>query len=278
MKQYTFAGKSIFIFEKHHEALLPWSNLKKAQKEKDLYLFSFDHHTDTHDPFLDYSYNNEFDTSLLLRDIDISSELSIKNTIDKLKNDEHIKTAICLGIIEKAFIISHDNLSDNPISNEENDRLNDREKLIASMIDHSLITPCKNRTYPDSDIYIPPFYTDGRCEHGNEYDVVVLEDMFLKDKLDILARMCPSVINLSNETILQKPYILDIDLDYFHTLVSTQPKNYSIFRNLVLNAEIITIAQEPVCVDICKSDENVTSAKLEKNILELIEKILREKI
>ncbi len=53
-------GKEIYIFEHHHYALKLWSIVKK-ELEEDIAILSFDHHTDTHDPFLSYSYDKSKD-------------------------------------------------------------------------------------------------------------------------------------------------------------------------------------------------------------------------
>ncbi len=44
------------------------------------------------------------------------------------------------------------------------------------------------------------------------------------------------------------PYILDVDLDFFHTRRSLTPKDPGTFYRLVRNAVLITIATEEECL------------------------------
>ncbi len=50
-------NKEIYIVEKHHQVLLPWTQLRRKIKEPP-FLLTFDHHTDTHDAFIFYAYHN----------------------------------------------------------------------------------------------------------------------------------------------------------------------------------------------------------------------------
>jgi hypothetical protein len=43
-------------------------------------------------------------------------------------------------------------------------------------------------------------------------------------------------------------FVLDIDLDYFHTLQGARPRNPASFRRLIRNAALITVALEATCV------------------------------
>jgi hypothetical protein len=53
-----------------------------------------------------------------------------------------------------------------------------------------------------------------------------------------------------------EPYILDIDLDYFKTKQSLEPENYSIFKKLAKNAEIITLSREEIWVKLLTFEDN----------------------
>ena len=64
------------------------------------------------------------------------------------------------------------------------------------------------------------------------------------------------------------------DVDYFHNFDVLKPKEFNIFKSLVSNAEIITIARESAFVEILKDDNFVTSELLLTKLLELIENIL----
>ena len=50
--------------------------------------------------------------------------------------------------------------------------------------------------------------------------------------------------------------ILDIDLDYFKTKRSLEPENYSIFKKLAKNAEIITLSREEIWVKLLTFEDN----------------------
>ena len=51
------------------------------------------------------------------------------------------------------------------------------------------------------------------------------------------------------------PYILDIDLDAFHSRKAITPDDPSTLHRLIRNAVAITIATEPECVDELWHDE-----------------------
>ncbi|MCM1430723.1 MAG: UPF0489 family protein [Clostridium sp.] len=157
----------MYIFEKHHYALFPWSKIKTDNIDHKFVLFSFDHHTDTHDPFLDYCYYHNEKMENLISKIKFNDESSIYDAVLKLRNDEHIKTALKIGLFEKAFIISHSNtFEDVPMSVQEKERLekfekNDSEYLMQVISGDYGITPRAERTYEESEIYMPPFVAEG---------------------------------------------------------------------------------------------------------------------
>ena len=58
------------------------------------------------------------------------------------------------------------------------------------------------------------------------------------------------------EYLPQKPYILDIDLDYFKSYRSLEPQRFSIFKKLVNDAEIITLSREEIWVKLLSFEDN----------------------
>jgi hypothetical protein len=265
-------GHEVYIFEKHHHALFPWSKIKADNIGHNFILFSFDHHTDTHDPFLCYCYHHNDKMDNLISKMNFNEERSVNDAVLKLKNDEHIKTALKIGIFDKAFIISHSNTDDFPVSVQEKERIekfakNDPEYLMQIISGNYGITPRAERTYEESDIYMPPFDAEG---YWGENDV--LEDGFLAEKMVILSRMCSNIISAEGE--IKCDYILDIDLDYFHTMKSIDPSTKKIFSQLVKSAKAITIAKESICVEIVRREKIVTSDILLEKLLELLEFIL----
>lgn len=280
IEEIIICKKNIYFFRDHHNALIPWARLRNRYLEEPILLFSFDHHRDIIDPFTFYCYHNRIvDKQQLLDKIEVSDEQTINAAIENLRNDEHIKTALALNILQTAYIISVDNLGDFPLSFEEERRINlfregDADYLSKLIAGNPMITPWSERTYPDSDIYMAPFLPEGVNSCGNEYDSIVLDDSFLSEKMCVLSRMSKGVINKNG--VITCKYILDIDLDYFHKLESLSPKSYAIFGNLVKNAEIITVAEEPDCVELLKTEPNLTSEILKEKLLLLLKNILEE--
>lgn len=264
--------KDIFIFEHHHYALKPWS-IVKNKLEEEIALLSFDHHTDTHDPFLScsyYKYRGEIDykkMKALVDDIDYHDAESIDRAICKLRNDEHILTALQSGILTKAFIISPSG-AEKPQSYEEKERIdncNSDEAIMQKIMGTYKITPKDKRTYPPSDIYMPDFEFD---DSENESDV--LSDSFLKRHLTELSRISGLI---DEDGTMKMKYILDIDLDYFHVPEASEPKEDKLIRMLIKNAEIITIAKESDCVSMCSEYRCNSKDLLEKTIC-LIQKAM----
>lgn len=267
----------IYIAEKHHHVLLPWAKIKKENKNEKLLLFSFDHHTDTIEPFSRYCKNEKEQMSRLVDCIKYDDEASVNDAIEHLRNDEHIKCAIQSGILYKAFIISHSNSFDSPVSIEEQERMNKLENNYKEYLKDIIcgdygISPRESRHYRDSDIYMPPFLPEDMYIYSGELDDVVLEDDFLEDKINTLKRMCPNIFDKNG--LIKYKYILDIDLDYFHTMKSINPKSMDIFSTLVKRATAITIAKEPDCVELVRSDEQVTSEVLLKKLLAVLEEVI----
>lgn len=87
--------------------------------------------------------------------------------------------------------------------------------------------------------------------------------------------MCPRLISQSG---INEKYILDIDLDYFHTMKSISPDNSAVFYNLIRQSEIITVALERGCVQQCKEiyhvNEEFGSDELLERLLEHINRAL----
>src|SRR5690606_8593496 len=71
---------------------------------------------------------------------------------------------------------------------------------------------------------------------------MVLESDFLNEAISSFDRL---LTGLKEPRLVELPYILDIDLDYFNTQRSTRPEKSSFFRDLARGASLITIATEP---------------------------------
>jgi len=81
---------------------------------------------------------------------------------------------------------------------------------------------------------------DENClmKHFNQ----AIESILLNEQLSIIGDMKHGLVK---NNILTDPYILDIDLDYFHTRQAIKPHNPTTFYSLIKKAEAITIATEP---------------------------------
>lgn len=273
-------NKDIYIFRDHHYALLPWASIRNQLSQAPI-LVSFDHHTDTHSPFLHfcapgpkYKYN-EKKAIELIKEIKFSEEYTIEKAVSNLKNDEHIKTGIEADIIRKAFIISYDNHFDTPLSFEDKKRTENFEEIMINRFmgiespEEDIKRPF---TYPDADIYIPKIDAVSIDLTDDELYDCAIETKFLKDKFDIFHQMCPQIVD--ENYFIKEKYILDIDLDYFHTINSINPKDAQFLYQMIKNSEIITIALEPVCVELVRKEKNVNSEMLLDRLLKHIENAL----
>jgi len=86
----------------------------------------------------------------------------------------------------------------------------------------------------------------------------VLDSSFLGPKLEEADRMS-SICGIPSSRC--KSYLLDIDLDYFHTRKSVDPGDLKVFSWLVKGSSAITIALEPECVEELQVDGADLSAE-----------------
>lgn len=290
-------NKDIYIVEDHHHVLEPWAIFRKETNEAPI-LVTLDHHTDCHSAFFYYCHFQYKDDnqgninkkeecwSVEVQHINYNDVCTVRNAIERLRHDEHIDAAIKSKIIKDAFIISYQGGSDNPGSFEEQKTINAAFPYNA-ILAHLHGVEFEGETeegYPKSEdgMYIigancwigdaeeHPAPHDDTCTkpHYNQ----AIESIYLEDKLSTINKMMPGLV-INNQ--LTKDYILDIDLDYFHTLQSIHPENLDIFYDLIRNAKIITIATEPDCVEMLKYEgEEINSSLLLSALLEHIEKAL----
>ncbi|WP_242311990.1 UPF0489 family protein [Bacillus cereus group sp. BfR-BA-01331] len=286
--------KDIYIVEHHHHVLEPWAIHRERNAAP--ILVTLDHHTDCNSAFLNHSSckfkgesgeviaEREDYRRICVEQINYNDLQTVQSAIGNLKHDEHIDAAIKSNIIEKAFIINYNACSDTPISFKEEKRIEAFNFKMLGMSpgeDFEVQAPEGYHESTDS-MYI----LDRKCWIGNQtehpdpcndnckkphYDQAI-ESIYLEDKLNTINEMVPGLIQDNQFT---QEYILDIDLDYFHTLRSIHPEDYDIFYNLIRNAKIITIAMESLCVDDGKyGDEDIDSASLLTALLSHIEEAL----
>jgi hypothetical protein len=262
-------GKKVYIFEDHATAYYVWAKLSATANVKP-YLITLDHHTDTLSAFNRAAYDkfpNDREKARayeiqLLNQINISDEQSIIDATDSLRHDEHIDAAIKSGVISHSFSLQ---LSDSSgtSANEVNAymEIDCIERRIGNVK-----YPEEPYTYslPESKMFIVPPYKSITDQDLLNNKNSVLEDFYLEKQF----RVIDSVMLSLGTNRKDKPYILDIDLDYFQTVQSVYPTKPNLFFELVRGAEYITIAKESVCVDMLKVDgEDIDSEFLLEKIL-----------
>jgi hypothetical protein len=199
---------------------------------------TLDHHTDTSRPFRHYlkSVNSvdraeaEHETALWLAQIDYRKPASVHTALERLNNDEHIVAAIARDIVSSAFVIAHSAMNTDLAVYREH-------KIMCRAVDQG----------PES-----------RKATREECDQV-LESAFLEE---MLASFDHQLAAAGEPPLLSKPYILDIDLDYFNTRASVAPRDARVIRRLAHGASLISIATEPSYVSHCALDPELTSDTL----------------
>lgn len=273
-------GKDVFIVEDHHHALVPWSRVR-AMHEKAPILISLDHHTDSRPAYLSHMYltpgednvNNEALREQLASKLDYSKEASVEAAIQRLRHDEHIHAATLSDIICMAFVIQ---LMDSS-GTESEERKQYMEERFGNGFpwNNEIEEPKPPFTYkvPDNKIFIIPTLCMPWCERMPHDDICqkelfdsVLEDAFLMEKIREGNEMA-AFANIDD--IEKQNYVLDIDLDYFHTRKAVDPDTREVFLRLVRNANSITIAMEPSCVEnLALEGENLSSEYLLSKVKE----------
>lgn len=238
----------VYIVENHHEVLIPWAEYV-SKNETAPVILTFDHHMDTISAFYRHCRRAAGDEWRLLREeliaeADVNEKTALTASLEKLRNNEHIDFALEKGIISDAVVFS-------------------------------LMSAGVCRDYANSRIcYVDPCCTS-KCRRGfhgeecmiNVYDNVI-EGEELIYKLKQVNRFIPGFF-ISDR--INKKYILDIDLDCFHTKKSINPVDISVFYGLINNAEMVTIAREGYYVELEKKDEVINEKYLLERLLKHIE-------
>lgn len=236
-------------------------------------LITIDHHTDTYEAFLGYAHlkmmDKEGDALALARkivkQIDFRNDQSLRWAIEHLHHDEHIDAATMSDILDYAFCIQLSDSGGNP-SIEEQAYDADRQTRWPHPPVHQ--PPGRPKTYEDPENHIfviphdcaigctrMPHNDDCVVEHGN----MIIESIYLEDQMARGSEMSRSV-GFPNINAL--PYILDIDLDAFHSRKAVEPDDPSTFYRLIRNAVAITIATEAECVDELKFEDESINAEM----------------
>lgn len=229
-QHHVFQGKDIYVVDDHHKALAAWALIRR-QLPFAPNLITLDHHTDAHEAFWRHSHweahegrvpdQEAFRLELVAR-IDWRDDVSIADAIEHLKHDEHIDAATRSGTLSNAFCIQ---LSD------PNRRSNASTTGGIHVLAFDCFMGCTATSHNDA----------CSLQQANE----IIEARYLDDQLARGAEIS-SCLGLAH--LEAAPYILDIDLDVFHTRQAISPRAPSTFYRLISNAAAVTIATEAECV------------------------------
>ncbi len=258
----TIAMKNIYIVDDHHKALAAWA-IERRLLENPPNLLTIDHHTDTYEAFLGHAsiyqglYNHNADVESLclelLEIINWGSDDSLLLAIELLKHDEHINAGTMSGILGAAFCIQlSDDGGTQSVEESEHEQQVPKNFQVVAPSNQAPQWPMTYLPAPDN-IYVISFDCAIDC-HKQPYDdecavhhaSEIIETRYLDDQLRRGAEIARS---LGMEDLEREPYILDIDLDAFHTKRAIEPEDPSTFYRLIRNAIAITIATEAECVD-----------------------------
>lgn len=262
MRSINVAGKEIFIVQSHNQVLEAW------EASPGLNVFSLDYHTDTKAAFHNYSYwradsemksgrcGNHEERLHELTEEKVSQylhgQININQVNDNLKHDEHLDFAVRTDMVNIVFVLT---TNKNTSSSNPNVHIAEGSEAYGNqrIIEFSpLCVPgCSKKTH------------DNECL-GLRADSSI-EDSFLLDAISHAESFKSSFF---------ENYILDIDCDYFNTEKSLHPENFEVFKKMIRNSRMITIALEPECVKICRHEgSGLTSEIILNRLLSLIEEI-----
>lgn len=285
-------GKEVFVVRDHHHALAAWASVRRACTNPPN-LITIDHHTDVDEAFLGHAawrvHTGEIseeagvaERNALVAAIDWKSDAGITHAIKSLQHDEHIDAATRSGILKSAFAIQ---LSDGGGYSSMEEAAHKKAVAIAWQTQTKPPSPLTGlRTYAPAEngIYVISHECAIGCEkrpHDDQcvidHALQIIESPYLDDQL---ARGAKIAVCLGMPTVDAEPYILDIDLDVFHSRKATAPNDPSTFYRLIKGALAITIATEPECVeDLWHGDDLMGTKELLDTVLSHIQQALTAK-
>ena len=270
--------KRVYIAESHHHIIREWFRYRG----RGLHLLSFDYHTDFHEAFIRKSGapSANFAYSSKRHHLYLEKHLPCKDVeaaIKDLENDEHIDFALRSGMIEKAFVFSHDEYGDRdrvltvpPIAMSE-----EQVQIVEVMRNFAPIV-LKDSIRQDDDIS-----HDGHADIRVEYGIVSFSEcrhplLMAKDESQKAKLVTTDeVLNVVIETFCkhgfdQSNYILDFDCDFIRDCDAMMHGQLQALKNLIVGAKAITIARESAWVSKCCS-EALTCEEIEAWLLNLIQ-------
>jgi hypothetical protein len=248
-------GKWVFIVDDHHKAFAAWAYLRRERANAPI-LISFDHHTDTlpacgHRAAVTHPNDDDayhaFRAEMVAK-LGWSTDTEVLTSVAALKHDEHIDAAATCGILRASFSIQ---LSDMVgwLSVEQNAYYAELEKHWDG--EEIPVQPKRPFSYkpPEHNVFVVGHECFIGCEarpHNDACEPVhasqIIESVYVEDQLARVADMARCIgIEGGIETV---PYILDVDLDVFHTVASVHPQDAASFHRLIRGALAITIATE----------------------------------
>jgi hypothetical protein len=289
----TIHGKSVVSFESHHYALLPWSEWRQ-ELDAAPRLLSIDYHTDKHEPFLRWTFEEwtrrtgeqfgmppDGERAVLrskrLSEVSPSDPASVAAAVLDLCHDEHIKTALQADVVDLAFLISHQDqdrlLSDQQLALDREWEKQDQILQLMRIAEKPSAQPPFTYTLPASRLVILKDDTSQPDEAAyRQWRDEVIDGPFLQGRLDLIGEICRTA---GLDPLFSRPFILDIDLDAFNTQQAIAPHDPGVFYDLIRRAYAVTIAQEPGCVETCQIEgERLTASWLEEELIGHIERAL----
>lgn len=218
------------IVDSHHKVLPSWAKYRKTLKKAPR-LITLDHHTDTSPPFRRFINKHHKNEDFL------KVQSQYLNSID-FRNSDSIKNAL--------------------------EKLNNDEHIVAA-IKTGIISSAFVIAHSAADTNLET-YKEHKIACRNILDHnTVLESSVLNKALCEFDNLLEQALETQ---VFKTPYILDIDLDYFNTFKSVDPEDAHVFKKLIKNAGLITIATEPEYVKHCSLDKGLTSDFLLKTLSE----------
>lgn len=285
--RHAIKGKDVYVVDDHHKALAAWALVRRSMANAPN-LITIDHHTDTYEAFLGHAHweahegradEQEAFRLKLVSQIDWRSDQSVIDAIKKLKYDEHIDAATCSGTLGTAFCIQ---LSDSEATPSVEQIAYDKSREENWPKPSAIPMPQRPMTYTTvaNRIYALPFDCFVGCQAMPHTDDCLLqqsneiiESKYLDDQLARGAEIsrCIGLAHLE-----AAPYILDIDLDAFHTRRAISPQDCTTFYRLIKNAVAITIATEAECVEELwlDADDEMNASELLSALLAHIDRAL----
>lgn len=232
--------KNIYIVENHQEVLRHWLDCYIENDRKGLNLIVFDFHSDGLLPFDKQAHDNLGKTKPPYESACYSEREEERIKIfNKCKND----------------------------FDSNNYSLNNYIKYV-NCDEHNMLAKKLEIIDEWHSIHITGEFDDSTAVIA--YKVLQeFEDTDYHDRLDDLFLITNGLVKTP---LISKPYILDLDLDYFNTPSSLNPKGDMLIHELISNAEIITIAKSKVYFDELKLVDTFSVDDALKLLLNIIHK------